>query len=201
MSILLPPHDIPEISNKLRSPSYAVGRGDNPVKYFIRHNTETRGDSNAPSLSWFVSPQSGVSIHHLIARNGTRFDLVQRSDTAYHCGTSAWGEDKGTLVVGTKRVGAMNVLSIGVEFESQSTIKKPGNGYTDEQLWSGAYTEACSIVSYPDLIVLDHKQIALPEGRRHDPSNFPYEIYLDYVSRWVTFLQQSSDSAKGRWCV
>lgn len=196
-----PPHPLPRIVNELRAPAFLIGRGEHPIKYFIRHNTESSGIGNAPSLKWFLSEQSGVSIHHLIARNGTRFDLVYRADTAYHCGTSAWADDDGSVMLHGTRVGLMNVLSLGMEFESSATHSAVGNGYTDEQLWSGAYTEACSLVSYEDLTVLDHRQIAIPSGRRFDPSHFPYPLYLDYVDRWRDYLLDLPDTERERWCV
>ncbi len=200
---ILPPHPIPRIVSTLRCPTgnFHQGRGGNAIKYFIRHNTESSGIGNAPSLSWFLSEQSGVSIHHLIARNGTRFDLVYRADIAFHAGSSAWGDDDGSLVVDSRRIGTLNVLSLGMEFESSSTEARPGNGYTDEQLWGGAYTEACSLVSYEDLVVLDHRQIAIPAGRRHDPSHFPLEIYSQYVGEWCDFLLALPDNERGKWCL
>ena len=191
------PHALPEIVNTFRAPNYHRGRMGLPILFYVRHNTETAAGntSNAPSLLWFLNRASGVSIHHLIGRDGTRYDLVQRIDTAYHCGDATWGGVTGSM----NGIGRLNLQSIGTEYESSSTAADPGDSYTDEQLWTGAYTEACSLLSYAGLEAVDHRQIAQPPGRRHDPSHFPLETHTRYLNAWLLFLKSVPDAERWRY--
>jgi N-acetyl-anhydromuramyl-L-alanine amidase AmpD len=196
------PGPIPRIDNHYRAPegSYYPGRAGRAIKYLIRHDTEAQSDSDHPSLAWFLFPASGVSIHHLITRAGVRLDMVFRVHTAFHCGVASYGTDGGSVVLDPQTViGALNLCSVGMEFESTATASHAGNGYTDAQLWCGAYTEACSILTWPGLVVLDHRQIAQPPGRRVDPSHFPLAQYLSYVRDWTTFLRTVPVAARGHY--
>lgn len=198
-----PPSPLPAIVNQFRSPNFHPGRGDQAIALFVEHNTESTGAGNAPSLAWFRDPASGVSIHHLIARDGTRFDLVRRADTAYHTGEAAYNGRYGDVYHfpdGT-RVALANVVSLGCEFESSATIENPGNGYTDAQLWTGAYTRACTVVSYGAIPCVMHAEIAQPPGRRHDPSWFPWDVYLPRVEAWIAWLRALPPAELPRWCL
>lgn len=203
------PGPLPPIDNTHRAPpgNFYPGRAGRTITKYIRHNTE-----GSSSIAWFLDPASGVSIQHLIARDGTRYDLVQRADTAFHCGDAMIGEYKGVVWVPPAppawpqrvKLGVLNLVSEGTEFESTSTRANPGNGYTDAQLWTGAHCEASAIVTWglmPNRDCLDHLQIAMPPGRRWDPSHFPYDQYFSYVRAWLTFLRTVPEPSLPRYCL
>lgn len=200
------PSPIPPIDSSHRADArhYHVGRGGHAIGLIVVHATETKDPSNAPSLGWLTTnPTSQVSAHHLYGRDGTRYDLVARVDTAYHTGDSAWGPyhgDEGEIAV-------CNLAAIGHELESSAGRlgpHDPGNGYTAAQIASLAYTLACELVSYgldPSAIV-SHAQIAInPVGRRHDPAWLDWPDLMRRVAAWVLFLRAVPDMEKEKYCI
>ena len=203
MPDLQAPGQLPNISRAFRADKNHMlkGRKGQSIKKLILHNTETDEPGNAPSADWLsVNKASGVSINHLYGRDGTRYDLVDRADTAFHAGNSAWGDIKGSL----GGVALMNLVSIGHELESSATIDQAGDGYTDAQYNSLAYTLATELISYGltwEDDVLDHAQIAIPAGRRHDPSRFDRALLKRETDAWLAFLQSLPADQLAAWCI
>lgn len=207
----VPPYLIPHIDRTsfVADDQHCLrGRGAYKVKLLVLHNTETNGEGNAPSGEWLsTDPESGASIHHLYGRDGTRYDVVPRVDTAYHCGVSRWKQWGGNI----GGVGVCNLISIGHEFESNSTLARPGEGYSDAQLRSAGYTLATELVTYGlewERDVATHQQIALPwygsnspENRRNDPSHFPMDTLRGYMQEWLTFLRTINPALLPNWCI
>lgn len=50
----------------------------------------TAGRSDAGDLSWLCAPESEVSYHYLIGRDGAVYRLVDDERRAWHAGRSAW---------------------------------------------------------------------------------------------------------------
>jgi N-acetylmuramoyl-L-alanine amidase len=178
------PGPIPPINNTLfraDTAHYQPGR-TRPITLICIHNTEATGSGDAPSGRWLsTDPNSAVSIHHLYGRSGTRYDLVHRVDTAWHAGVSEWH--------GTRQC---NAISVGHELESSATATDAGDGYTDGQYAALAYTVACEMVQY---------RIALPAGRRHDPSAFNWDRFKRLTDAWRTFLQAVPPAEHDRWFI
>lgn len=203
---------LPRVDNKtFRADNnhYLVGRFGCPIKLSLLHNTETMEPGNAPSGLWLSHQSPAPSAHHLYGRDGTRYDIVDRANTAYHAGSARWGVYGGSI----NQVGVVNLISIGHELESSSTLANPGNRYTDAQLNSLAYTLATEMVSYGYGWegVADHANVALPHGRRHDPSHFDdlrgpglntyrQELYIR-TERWVEFLRSLPADELAEWCI
>jgi N-acetylmuramoyl-L-alanine amidase len=72
------------------------------------------GGSLRGSLEWLCNPNSQVSAHYLIAKDGTVYKLVPTSQAAWHAGRC--------------RVPNANSRSIGIEME-----QLPGDEWTAEQ--------------------------------------------------------------------
>lgn len=92
------------------SPNHSDRRGV-VVDTIMVHST---GGSLRGSLEWLCNPNSKVSAHYLIARDGTVYKLVPVSRAAWHAGRC--------------RVPNANSRSIGIEME-----QLPGDEWTSSQ--------------------------------------------------------------------
>lgn len=152
---------------------YQPGRRE-PIAYAVLHNTESAGDSTA----WLsTDPNSAVSAHVLVRRDGTRVNLVDYTDTAWH--------------VGVSRSGISNANSLGLEFENASNGQGTQEAYSAAQLNTAAHCVATWLISYglPLEHVVCHRDIAWPPGRRRDPSNLDIPAFLALVQAWVLFFR------------
>lgn len=117
----------------------------------------------ANSLSWLsTSPNSGVSIHALIKKDGTIYRIVPDGQNAWHVGRSALGNyGRG----GSK--GSCNEICLGIEIENW------GNGkdeYTAAQYNSIGWQICQWWNKYGDLPVVTHELI--DTGGKRDPYAF-----------------------------
>src|SRR5437879_11695149 len=70
------------------SPNYN-SRSGAAIDCIVIHDTES--DTAAAALSWFESPNSGVSAHYVIDRDGTVYRCVPDELRAWHAGSSELG--------------------------------------------------------------------------------------------------------------
>ena len=77
-------------------------RSKNSIKLLVIHYTGMQ--SERESLKRLTSPNSKVSCHYLIKRNGEILSLVNDKNIAWHAGKSMWGKYKN-----------LNKNSIGIE--------------------------------------------------------------------------------------
>lgn len=142
------------------------------VRFIIMH-----GSGKAPGVPWanelayLLRPGINVSYHYYINKSGGIYQLVPHNATAWHAGSSAWGDYTG-----------LNRFSIGVCLESS-------NGFEEE------YPEAQRVAAEQlvrDLMdefgvpagnVLSHKEISVPAGRKVDPVNFDMHSFRELLSR------------------
>lgn len=140
------------------TPNYSSRRGTK-VTAVILHHTGPGGSKAA--LSWLTSKESGVSAHYVIDRDGKIYQLVKEEDKAWHCGVSA-----------LKGVKDCNTFSIGIEIVGNGTEE-----FTQEQYDSIAFVckTAKTKYSIDNSMIVGHKDIALPLGRKTDPSPFNWD--------------------------
>ncbi len=88
------------------------------VQYVVLHamNMPTTQDA----LNMLCDPQSKVSSHYVVDRDGTVYQLVSENCVAWHAGESAWGSEKN-----------LNRNSIGIELIGEP--HKPDGTYTEQQ--------------------------------------------------------------------
>lgn len=137
------PHPSP---NQRRTP------GRRPTCVII-HATATPGLQSP--LAWLCNPESKVSAHYLIDKNGIIYQLVHEEDVAWHAGVSFWqGKDN------------VNNFSIGIELVNKNDGLDP---YPEAQLSScGQLTRAiCADNNIAPHDVIGHLDIA--PGRKDDP--------------------------------
>jgi len=143
------------------SPNYN-NRPDVTIDCILVHDTES--DTAAAALSWFESPDSGVSAHYVIDRDGTVYRCVPDELRAWHAGTS---ELEGRTNV--------NDFSLGIELVGFAT-----EPFTETQI--DVLVELCVelCLKYPAITVariVGHADVATPTGRKTDPGpHFPWDV-------------------------
>src|SRR3990167_6933791 len=87
------------------SPNYRAGN-KRKITCVILHATARSGIVSP--LEWLTSPQSKVSAHYLIGKDGKIYQLVDDEDIAWHAGISYWRgkENVNTFSVGIELVNA-----------------------------------------------------------------------------------------------
>jgi len=112
-----------------------VGGGIAP-RFLVIHYTG--GGSAAGTINWFQNPQSKVSAHLVIARDGSVTQMVAFNREAWHAGQSRWGN-----------VSGLNRHSIGIELDNAGILIRSG----------GKWVSRLSRRSYPDseVTVAPHK--------------------------------------------
>lgn len=142
-------------------------------------------DNAKASISWIASPQSKVSYHVLIDRDGSVYRFVETARRAWHAGVS--------LFDGRSNV---NDFSIGLAFANKNDGVEP---YTDLQYEVGAAVAAGWIRVYP-AITLERitTHAAVREAwRKHYPDA---EVKTDPkgfdLSRFRHYVQQTLEGVK-----
>ena len=97
-----------------------ISPGEITPKYLIIHY------SASPSLDgtvdWLCRPDSGVSAHIVIGRDGEVVQIAKFNQKAWHCGLSEWNGEEG-----------MNDRSIGIELIGLGYVRKDKDG----KFWKG----------------------------------------------------------------
>lgn len=143
-----------ELNREHRSPHHKA-RATKPT-LIVMH--ASAGKSDAGDLSWIVSPQSKVSYHYLVGRDGEVYELVSPDRIAYHAGVSEW-----------RGVKHCNAYSVGVSWANRNDAAEP---LTGAQLKSMRELLDWLAVKYPSIKeVVTHKDVA--PTRKSDPEKVP----------------------------
>lgn len=140
----------------IASPNFRPGRRK-PVSALIVHYT---GSVTLDSIvGWFARPESAMSAHYVVGRDGKVVQMVKEEDVAWHAGRSAMFPNEKP-----PREPNVNDFSIGVEL-----VGTMDSGFTDRQLASFYELLAQLVAKYriPPERVVGHCHIA--PGRRQDP--------------------------------
>lgn len=129
-------------------PSPNIGGALHPTYLIIHYTAAKTADS---AIGWMVSPQSKVSAHLHLDRDGKFVQLVKFDRVAWHAGKSEW---KGLI--------GLNSHSISIEIQNTGTQE-----YTPAQMQALAEVTKAIYASYPIKEILGHSDIA--PGRKTDP--------------------------------
>jgi N-acetyl-anhydromuramyl-L-alanine amidase AmpD len=141
------------------SPNFNERIDINDVDTIVLHHTA--GD-HVGSVKWLMNPDSQVSCHFVVGKEGGIVQMVSLWRRAWHAGASLDAH-------GRQRV---NDFSIGIE------ISNLGDGF---DLYTPAQLEAVDKViemvmsQYNIRQIVSHEYIAEPQGRKNDPLNYPWE--------------------------
>lgn len=167
---------------------------DNPSPNFnSRHGTRidvivlhhTGSNNGRADLAWLCNPESEVSAHYLVDRDGRISQLVADEQRAWHAGRCAL---RGVVT-------DMNSRSLGIEIVNDGSGKTP---YTEQQ-----YQALEALVPYlattygiPVENLVGHKDVAIPPGRKNDPSaNFDFERIRRAMARAVAASSRAQAAA------
>ncbi|MCC7387006.1 MAG: N-acetylmuramoyl-L-alanine amidase [Deltaproteobacteria bacterium] len=141
-------------------------RGGEEIDSIVIHDTGS--NSTAGALSWLRNPDSGVSAHYVVGKDGTIYHLVPDERAAWHAGRSSLHGERSPSV---------NARSIGIEIVNDGSGRTP---FTDPQ-----YASVRALVGYlsqtyqvPKENIVGHKDVA--PGRKVDPApNFAWGRIID----------------------
>lgn len=114
------------------------------------------------AVAWLRNPESGVSSHYVIAKDGRHVKLAPLTDMTFHAGRSKWNNKLG-----------VNSISIGIEMEH---FDQKNETWPTKQLEKLVILLKDIHVAYGKLRILGHADICLPPGRKTDPRQFPWEL-------------------------
>lgn len=109
--------------NWKQSPNYNAGRNGRRIIAIVNHQTAGQCPG---SLNWLCNAAAKASAHYLIYRDGTVYQLVKDSDTAWHAG--AVSKPSWTLYDDSNP----NRYTIGIEHECYPAVGGDGN-LTEQQ--------------------------------------------------------------------
>lgn len=166
----------------------------------------TTGGENAldATFSWFNNPESRVSSHYVVDRDGRTYQMVREENVAHHAGCSSYNP--------SCIKPSMNYNSIGIElvnagFECTKAVnpvedydEKCWETYTDEQIDSLAKLVADIIERNPGIApdrehILGHEEI-----RRGNPDPgpaFPRDDFMDKLEEELKMPGEPEKYTKG----
>ncbi|HWP31253.1 MAG TPA: N-acetylmuramoyl-L-alanine amidase [Fimbriimonadales bacterium] len=150
------------------SPNYDERPRDAVIDTIVLHATVF--DSLEETIEHFSKPESKVSAHYTIDRDGTTVQHVEESKRAWHAGVSEMPD-------GRKNV---NDFSIGIELVNKNS---GFDVYPSPQITALKFLVEEIISRHPIRNIVTHAQIARPLGRKDDPKGFPSEILQSLLGK------------------
>lgn len=151
------------------SPNYN-SRRSSPVSLVVVHHTVI--PTLEETVSHFQNPASQVSSHYVLGKDGRLVQMVKEEDRAWHAGVSSW-----------KGREDCNTYSIGIEVVNNGDGSDP---FTEMQ-YSVLRDIVGMLVSRYGIardMVVGHRDIALPPGRKVDPAaNFDWSRLSEFADR------------------
>ncbi|HEY9857191.1 MAG TPA: N-acetylmuramoyl-L-alanine amidase [Stenomitos sp.] len=146
------------------SPNYnSRPGGSNDISSIVLHHTASGGTAQDTGR-YFQNSASQVSSHYIVGKDGTIVQSVPDGKRAWHAGVSSF-----------QGRGDVNDFSLGIEIVNKGDGKDP---YTASQYNALINLVAwmCQTYHIPVSRITSHKDVALPKGRKNDPSpNFDWD--------------------------
>jgi LysM repeat protein len=140
------------------SPNFNNRRSPTDITAVVIHSTAN--SSLERVIEWFNNPNSQVSAHYTIGKDGRIAQHVPDKDRAWHAGQSTWKGRNGC-----------NDYTIGIELVNLNDGRDP---YPEIQ--HQANVALCAYLCYTYKIntddIMGHLDIALPPGRKSDPRGY-----------------------------
>ncbi|MDB5100235.1 MAG: ampD [Cyanobacteria bacterium RYN_339] len=151
------------------SPNKNDRPGDGKIDTLIMHHTSSAASAERIG-GFFSKKESKVSAHFTVGKDGHIVQSVDEAQSAWHAGVSSFD--------GRANV---NGFSIGIEM---CNVGDGADPYTDDQYKALGQLVAYILTNYNIkwARVTGHKDVALPKGRKDDPSlNFSYARFKQEV--------------------
>lgn len=162
--------------------AYTSNFGLRKPNYVIIHHTAQ--DSCEQTLRTFSMPETQVSAHYLICKDGTVIHLLNDYLRAWHAGVSRWGTDRD-----------INSSSIGIELDNNGRDSFPQVQIKSLLILLDTLSNKYNI---PQSNYLGHADVA--PGRKFDPSAlFPWKQLAD--SGFGLWYGDTSVISKNQMCI
>ena len=151
------------------SPNFGARKNGGKVDMLLFHYTGMEDDLQA--LDWLCNPESEVSSHYYVHRDGSVLQLVDETARAWHAGKAFWHGDED-----------INSCSIGIEIANAGHEDFP-------DVQRDAVIALCKDIiarhEIPAERVLGHSDVS--PGRKIDPgARFPWKAFAEAgVGHWV----------------
>lgn len=119
-------------------------------------------------IEHFSSPQTQVSSHYTIDREGTVISHVFEHKRAWHAGLSRMKDGRRNV----------NDFSIGIELVNRNDGSDP---YPESQIQAMRHLLSAIIARHPIRLIVPHYACAEPPGRKSDPMGFDKTWVKDLV--------------------
>lgn len=127
------------------------------------------------TTKWFMNPESKVSSHFTVGRDGSIVQHVSTFDRAWHAGVSRDIEGRE----------GVNAFSVGIEIVNLNDGKDP---YPAAQMRAVENLLGMLLRRFPTIrYITSHEYIAQPKGRKSDPRGFDWRR-LQYLEGRVKLV-------------
>ena len=190
-SLVAPPQLFPAaIYYPAGSGNYSSGR--NGTQWIVIHTTESTA---ASTINEFQTAGLQVSANYMVERSGVIDQFVQNSDTAFHCGNSAYNHDSIGIEHERYNVGSTKFDPTEQEYEASATLVRWLSSYYNIPLVHLAASVApADPTTGSDVIghyqVPDPNNPSLGGGANHhtDPVDWDWTHYMDLCTTTTTPL-------------
>ncbi len=110
----------------------------------------------------FRSPETKVSAHYVVGREGEIVQMVPDENRAWHAGVSELGDRK-----------RLNDFSVGIEIVNLNDGIEPFTG-AQYQAVANIIKHLRKTYTITDDRIVSHEEIARPRGRKNDPKGFDF---------------------------
>ena len=161
----------------VQSPNFNSRPPETVIDTIVLHHTA--GPDLIGCVKWFVNPDSKVSAHFVVGKDGSIVQQVSTFERAWHAGVSRDHLGRTNL----------NNSTIGIEMVNVGDGKDP---WTKEQVECVGFLIGELKRRFPTIkYITSHEFIAVPRGRKPDPKNFPWneldahglELWYDMAKR------------------
>ncbi|MBI3943410.1 MAG: N-acetylmuramoyl-L-alanine amidase [Chloroflexi bacterium] len=143
------------------SPNYDERPDPTCISMIVMHSTANQ--SLPVAIDWFRRPESQVSSHYLVDKDGTLVQMVTDDKRAWHVGRSEFQGDRD-----------LNNVSIGIEMVNNNDgIDSYPQAQIDMVYKLVQYL--CFRYQIPADRIVTHAEVAIPLGRKSDPLGFDME--------------------------
>ncbi len=135
------------------------------VDTIVLHHTA--GSTLEGTVRWFAMPESQVSAHFTVGRDGSIVQHVSTYQRAWHAGASLdfFGRS------------SVNGFSVGIEIDHPGVSGVP---YTPEQVEAVEHLVSVLVRRFPIKVITSHMFIAVPVGRKPDPIEYPWHTLFRF---------------------
>jgi len=146
----------------IASPNFNARLGtDTEIDTLMLHSTCMSTNDIEQCIQWFQLPESEVSSHYIVGKDGRIVQMVAETMRAWHAGPCDW-----------QGRSDINSCSIGIELVHRD--QDPLDNWPDAQMEAVAHLLADIRTRHaiPNSHVIFHWEAAIPAGRKTDPKDF-----------------------------